>query len=412
MISHPRLLLAALSVLVLLGAFGPLPASPAPARGNTAAREALVKGMNAFAADMYVRMSSVPGNLFFSPTSLSFAMGMPYGGARSTTASQIARTFHYPGNAVATGQAMAALTRDLRTSGVQSGILLNVANSVWLQKGFGVMPAFSSLVRSYFGSGLLAVDFARATEAARQTINAWVERQTNKKIRNLIPAGVLTRQTHLVLANALYFKAAWSSRFYKEATSREPFFLGQKTKTTASMMTQTGQFPYAETPHWQMLEMPYLGERFSMVVLLPKKVDGLAALEKDINWNNLAGSMARLEPRRVEVHFPKFRVETTYSLKQALSNMGMPAAFNGSLADFSGITGRRNLVIDAVLHKAFADVNEEGTEAAAATAITCITTGIPDQEEPAVFRADRPFLFLIRDKPTGCILFMGRLARP
>jgi serpin B len=282
---------------------------------------------------------------------------------------------------------------------------------LWGQKGYPFRPDFLRLVKDSYGGGLHEVDFA-ATEEARRTINAWVEKETRDKIKDLIAPGVLSARTRLVLANAIYFKSAWMHPFQKAATRDEPFYLAAGREVKAPLMHQTAQFRYAEEDGFQALEMPYVRNDLSLLVLLPKSKDGLAGLEKQLTAERVAGVVGRLASQRVQVTMPRFKTTASFELSKVLSEMGMPRAFRG--ADFSGMVEDPGepLEIGAVVHKAFVDLNEEGTEAAAATAVMVQLAAAVTPRPVPVFRADHPFIYLIRDTRSGSILFLGRLADP
>ena len=252
------------------------------------------------------------------------------------------------------------------------------------------------------------MDFAKATEAVRQTINAWVGEQTKDKIKDLLHAGDLDVQTTLVLTNAIHFKGDWAIQFDRTLTRDGDFHVSADKTVRAPMMSQTGDFDYAETKDVQVLRMPYAGDELSMIVFLPREAGGLPAVEKALTPDGLAKLLKGLRKTKLQVSFPRFRVETRYDLQEPLSAMGMADAF-GSKADFSGMDGKRDLFISKVIHQAFVDVNEEGTEAAAATAVVIAKNGV---SRVKVFRADRPFLFVIRHEKTGLILFLGRVLNP
>jgi len=237
-----------------------------------------------------------------------------------------------------------------------------------------------------------------------------VEKKTRNKIKNLIPKGVLNRLTRLVLTNAIYFKGNWESQFKKDRTKDGPFTLAGGEKVNVTMMNQTADFNYMETEDFQGLELPYVDNELSMIILLPKRVDGLAEFEKTLTLKNLSQWLAKLRKRKVIVSVPKFKMTSQFRLAEVLKSMGMTDAFVPDVADFSGMNGKRDLFISAVIHKAYVDVNEEGTEAAAATAVVVGITSMPAR--PPVFRADHPFLFLIRDNHSGSILFIGRVTNP
>jgi serpin B len=382
-------------------------AEKAESRGNPDAAEA-VRGNTAFALDLYGRLRGREGNLFLSPESISTALAMTYAGARGRTAEEMAATLHFTLSPERLHPAMAALLRDLGGRTGQGGYSLSLANALWAQRGHPFLPEFLRLARDRYSAGVRELDFVNATEEARQTINDWVARQTKDKIRDLIAKGVLDASTRLVLTNAIYFKGDWTRPFPKEGTHDAPFHSGAGRDVKVPLMSQTAELGYLDGGTFQALELPYGSGDLSMVVFLPRKADGLADFERKLTPESLAGWLAKLHTQEVEVSLPRFRVTAEFSLKDTLTAMGMPLAFSGS-ADFSGMDGSRDLHISAVVHKAYVDVNERGTEAAAATAVA-VATAAPLVTH--VFRADHPFLFLIRDRRTGSLLFLGRLTNP
>ncbi|HUW99989.1 MAG: serpin family protein [Phycisphaerae bacterium] len=380
--------------------------------GPTASAEELAQvaeGCNRFAFDLYGRLKGGEGNLFLSPYSISTALAMTYGGARGETADQMAQVLCLPSSGKAVHRAYGALQGDLNAAGAGGAFELAVANRLWGEKGYTFLPDFLSLLETNYGAGLEQVDFAADTEGSRKTINAWVEKQTRDKIQDLLKPGVLDATTRLVLTNAIYFKGKWADPFNKKATRDEEFFLTPEKKVTAPLMHRTAEFGYFEGDDLQALELPYQGERLAMVVVLPKAKDGLAALEASLSAEKVAGWVENLLPCEAQVALPRFKTTAELSLGDTLVAMGMTDAFSLSAADFSGMTGTKDLFISAVVHKAFVDVNEEGTEAAAATAGVA-AEAMPEPVPP--FRADHPFLFLIRDTKTGAILFLGRILDP
>jgi len=268
-----------------------------------------------------------------------------------------------------------------------------------------------SLLKTNYGAGLEEVDFEHNPEGARQTINAWVEKQTADKIQDLIGQGVLTSETRLVLTNAIYFKGTWVSPFDKRYTQDEPFHLSGGSEKNVPMMRHTGDYGYMEDPDFQALLLPYEGFELSMIVLLPRRVDGLPALERELTPEKLSDAFGKIGNEQVDVSMPRFRMTGEFQLKSTLVSMGMPNAFQAT-ANFSGMTGKDDLKISNVIHKAFVEVNEEGTEAAAATATVMGLATAMGPRETMLFRADHPFLFVIRDEKSGAILFMGRFVKP
>jgi serpin B len=374
-------------------------------------RPAVARGNNAFAADLYGMLRGAEGNLFLSPYSISTALAMTWAGARGNTAAQMAQTLHLDLPADRLHPAFAALMADVNKANGK-GCQLSVANALWGQKGYGFLGAFLQLVKEHYAAELTEVDFAGATEVARKQINDWVAKQTNDKIRDLIQPGVLTALTRLVLTNAVYFKGDWTHRFDKAATANAPFWLAPDKSVEVPMMNQSGDFWYRETDQCQVLGLPYAGSPLSMFVLLPRAKDGLPQLEAALTEQTLSEWLTLGRPRKAEVALPRFKLTSQFELVPTLKKLGMTDAFSVPPADFSGMNGKLDLVISAVIHKAYVDVNEEGTEAAAATAAVVAMTGLPPAGEPVVFRADHPFVFLIRHNPTRSILFIGRLVDP
>ena len=372
-----------------------------------------VKGSNAFAIDLYRQLHSQPGNLFFSPESISTAFAMAYAGARGQTASEMQHVFHFDLPPAQLHPAMGALLASMNAP--HKGYQLRVADALWAQQDASFLPAYLKLVQSDYGAGFHRVNFRTSPESVRATINQWVEKQTNNKIQNLIAPGVLTPATRLVLTNAIYFKGDWLNTFEKSETQNEEFHLSPAQFIMAPLMHRSGSYQYFDGGTFQELELPYAGDELSMVVLLPKAIDGLPALEQSLTSTAAADWIGNLEPQdKVILTFPRFTMTQQFELSSALSAMGMEQAFGGA-ANFSGITGKPGFTISDAIHKAFIDVNEQGTEAAAATSIIMRATAarVPfAAPPPIVFRADHPFLFLIRDMKTGAILFVGRVTDP
>jgi len=379
--------------------------------------DSVVAGNNSFAFDLYRQLKAGSGNFFFSPYSISSALAMTYAGARGETARQMADVLHFTLAPERLHPAFSDLTGLFNTgAGGTSGggaYQLSVANALWGQIGYEFLPEFLLITNKYYGAGFKEVDYTEDEnrEKARQTINEWVEGKTNGKIKDLIQPSDLSALTRLVLTNAIYFKGKWETPFQPESTKSMPFYLATGQKVDVPMMYQAGKFNYAENDQVQILEMPYAGGDLSMVVLLPKPECGLGKLEAALSTELVRSWLSRLSKQKVEVYLPRFKVEKRFLLNKQLKDLGMVDAFDQDLADFSGMAPVRELYISTVIHKAFVEVNEEGTEAAAATAVVMSGKGLLS-DEPHVFRADRPFVFLIRDLRSGCILFMGRLADP
>ena len=366
-------------------------------------------GGREFAVDLYQHLKDAEGNLFFSPLSIRTALGMTYAGARTKTADEMARVLRLPRDQKKAHAALGKLLDDLEKASAAEGCELSIANALWGQSGEPFLKSFLDLVKNAYGAPMNLVDFARDTEGARRTINRWVEKKTKDKIKELLKEGDVDGAV-LVLTNAIYFKGDWAEAFEKKHTRDAPFFVTTDEKVSVPMMHKTADFGYAATEDLQALELPYKGDRLSMVVLLPRKRDGLDALETRLTAKDLDQWLTALGKRKVVVSLPKFTTTVRFELKKPLKKMGMPMAF-GPGADFSGMNGTPgDLFISKVIHKAFVDVNEEGTEAAAATAVIMIRGAAP--APPPVFRADHPFIYLIRDRKSGSILFMGRVVNP
>lgn len=420
-----RLLLALGSTFLLLAAVGctnnpttdvavTTPVKPANAdRATSEDKATVVKGGNRFALDLLARLDKTD-NLFFSPASISTALAMTYAGARGQTAEQMAKVLHFHLDANRLHPAFAALLWEMQGEGKQRGYRLNIANALWGHKDTHFLQDFLQQTNDNYGAALQQVDFGKAEDARRQ-INAWIAQQTADKITDLLQPGDVTPMTRLVLTNAIYFKGDWLHAFKAEGTYNQPFHLTPAKEEPVSMMHQTSTFRHFTDAEksFQVLEMPYKDSELSMIVLLPAQVDGLAQFEKKLDADSLTKWLQQMESTKVEVTLPKFKTSRRLELSDRLKAMGMTAAFNEAEADFTGMTtDKPPLYLSAVIHEAWVDVNEKGTEAAAATAVVGRAAAAPPKDRPIVFRADHPFLFLIRDTRSGSILFLGRMSNP
>ncbi|MFW0859120.1 MAG: serpin family protein [Dehalococcoidia bacterium] len=380
---------------------------------NEADLTTLVDGNSAFAFALYQALREADGNLFYSPYSISLALAMTYAGARGETAQQMADTLRFILAPDRLHPAFNSLDLELgrRGQGAQGrdgeGFRMNIVNAIWGQEDYQFLSAFLDLLAENYGAGLRVLDFIGAPEESRITINEWVNNQTEGRIEDLIPQGVIDALTRLVLTNAIYFNAAWQHPFQEAMTEDGPFYLLDGSEVTVPMMRQTEWFGYTEGEGYQAVELLYDGGELSMVILLPNNFE---AFEEALDAQAVDEIIERMERRRVALAMPRFEFESSFSLKEALKMMGMPLAFSANDADFSGITGTRDLFIADVVHKAFVSVDEAGTEAAAATAVVVGIVAMPP--EPVEVTVDRPFVFLIRDIETGTILFVGRVANP
>lgn len=371
----------------------------------------LVRENNSFALDLYQQLRQEEGNLFFSPFSISTALAMTYAGARNETAAAMAQVLHFSEDGEQLHKNFATILRDVQT---ECGQQVSIANRLWAQEGINFLEEFVNITKNQYQAPIAEVDFISESSQARQKINNWVAAQTQEKIQELIAEGMLNVDTRLVLTNAIYFKGDWALPFREDNTRETAFTISPDREIKVPMMYhfKVG-LPYARLPELQVLELPYVEEKLSMVVLLPKAVDGLAALEKQLTPEKLDKWLSSLDfvQGGVQVWLPKFQMTSEFQMKETLSQMGMGFAFSQQ-ADFSGMNGKSDdLLISEVVHKAFVDVNEKGTEAAAATGVVMAMRSMPVAPQE-IFRADRPFLFLIRENKSGSILFLGRVTTP
>ncbi len=386
------------------GPDAPKPAAPAPAAAPTPAETA-----NRIAFKFYGAEAAKPGNVFFSPYSMYTAFSMAYEGAKGRTAEEIASVFGYPAAPEALRADAAKLRRGLAAAA--KGSEFTQANAFWVQRGYNFLPGYIKTLRTAYGGEVRNADFRMRTEAARAEINKWTAARTQQKIRELFPADSLTALTRLVLVNAVYFKGLWAAPFKKDMTFEADFTKTGGEKVKAKMMTAPGtrEAEYAETGDYQALRLPYKGGGLAMLLLLPREGKTTADLEKGLDAARLAQIRGGLAREKVRVFLPKFSFSSGFKLNDALAGLGMPTAFTDK-ADFSGMDGSKGLYIQSAVHKAFVEVSEEGTEAAAATGVGMGLKSMP--MDLLVFRANRPFLFFIEEPKSGLLLFMGRLENP
>ena len=366
----------------------------------------LVEGNNAFATEIFRAAVADGENLVFSPLSLYGALTMAWAGARGETAAEMSRALEYRLEPDEIHPVLGAFFVDLEK--VSPGAEFSLVNRLWGQAGYDLLPEFSRLIGEYYRAGIAQLDF-RQPEEARQAINRWIEERTSGRIQGLIPAGVLTPLTRLVITNAIYFRADWETPFPKEWTTRSPFFTSKEEAVEVDLMRVVGDFHYLEAEDFQAVELPYAGAGLAMTVILPSARADPGRFSAALRPNNPVLRPEKWPKRRVEVYLPRFRLLSGLRLDETLKRLGMIRAFSEE-ADFSGIDGRRALSISAVLHQAWIEVDEVGTEAAAATAVGIGVTAVP--APPVVFRADRPFAFMIRHRRSGAVVFWGRLAKP
>jgi serpin B len=371
------------------------------------AADTVVAANTQFALDLYSRLRMGQGNVFFSPFSVSTALAMTSAGAAGGTLEEMRAVLRFTQPPARLHEAYGALIQSLDRGVGLGGYELRVANRLWGQQGFGFLAPFLAITRDQYGAPFAEADFQGAAEEARAAINRWVEEKTADRIQGLFAPGTINSDTRLALVNAIYFKGLWASQFDRSRTKDLPFYVGPDLTVTVPAMSQTADYGVFRTDGLDVLDMPYKGGDLSMVILLPEAADGLAELERRLTWENLSAWLAGLRTAEVPVQIPRFGTTTEYALKGIIAEMGMPSAFLPDEADFSAMNGRRDLFIAVVAHKAFVQVNEEGTEAAAATGVGVGLTSVP-----VPVRVDHPFVFLIRDHVTGSVLFMGRIVNP
>ncbi len=412
-----------LSLVLTLGACAPAAslggdlglARAAVARASADPGDAARAGaaVDAFGLDLYRVIAAGQTNLVFSPASITLALAMTRAGARGATASEMDAVMHgaaaddHAGWLNALDQALATRSGTFQDEGGEDAqITLRIANAPFAQQGMPLEKPYLEALAERFGVGLRLVDYETQTEQARALINGWVDTQTEHRIPELLVQGVLTRATRLALVNAIFLKAPWETPFSVDATTGGTFTRADGSAVQVPFMATTTSLPYASGSGWRAAEIPYVGGSLALMVIVP---DDLAAFESSLAANSFAAITGALSDTEVALALPKFGIETKTDLASTLAALGMPSAFDDR-ADFSGITTAEPLQISDVIHQANIDVDEKGTEAAAATAVVIRATGMP--AEPVTLRVDRPFLFAVRDVPTGTILFLGRVGDP
>lgn len=381
--------------------------------------QTLAGGMNDFAVDLLQQINnSSEENLIFSPYSISLALAMAYAGAGGKTAEEMEQVLNFNLPQEALHKQLNSLDLSLyvipeHLKDQEGSFQLNIANSLWGQSGYPFKQSYFDLLAQSYGAGLQVVDFSDNSEQARGQINDWVSEATEGKIKDLIPPGGVNNLTRLVIANAIYFNATWLNQFSKQETRPDGFYLSDGSKITTQMMQIKENFDYVRNAEIQLVDIPYLNDRYSMVLVMPIEKD-LSALVTELNNNQIDSWLEDVSRSEVILRIPKFKFESSFSVNQALQALGMESAFSPTNADFSGMyqaDGER-LFISEVIHKAFVDVDEEGTEAAAATAIIMRASIAQPDNEPLLLEFNHPFLFLIRDRQSGLILFVGKVTNP
>jgi serpin B len=378
----------------------------------------LAGDMNVFAVNLLKQINNSNENQIFSPYSISLALTMAYAGADGKTADEMksALNFNLPQEELhkqlnALDQSLYVVPEYLKDQ--EGSFQLNIANSLWGQSGFPFKQSYFDLLAQSYGAGLHLVNFANNSEQARVAINDWVSDATEEKIKDLIPSGGVNNLTRFVIANAIYFNAAWLNQFSNEETRPDDFYLADGSKSSAQMMQIEENYKYQRNQNVQLVEMPYLNDRYSMVLVMPLEKD-LTSMIETLTNEQINDWLNEISGAKIILRMPKFKFESSFSVNQALKAMGMETAFSPTEADFSRMVepdGER-LFISEVIHKAYVDVDEEGTEAAAATAIVMRASVAQPDNEPPLIEFNHPFLFLIRDRQSGLILFVGKVTVP
>jgi serpin B len=374
--------------------------------------EDLAYSGNEFAISMYKELGKETENMVFSPVSISSALAIAYAGAKNLTAREMSHALNFPADQSSLHAAFRDFLDSLTIAGQEKGTELSIANGLWVQDDYALLPEFTELGETYYSAKIENLSFKSypEQEKSRKKINSWIEKQTNQKIKNLIPEGVLTELTRLIITNAVYFNGNWTKPFKKAKTTESIFHISSGKSVKTDFMHQKEVVGYYEDQEIQAIQLLYKGEKHSMIILLPRETEGWKLISNIFTLERFDIIRNGFTMNEVEMAIPRYTIENEFGLKEMLKKLGMKEAFSND-ADFSGITGQTDLTIDNVLHKAFIEVNETGTEAAAATAVIMALKSAYE-EESIRFIADHPFLYFITDLTTGSIIFMGRLVAP
>lgn len=373
--------------------------------------ESLAESNNLFAIDLFKQIQSDSENLIFSPYSIGTVLAMIYSGSGGKTMEEMSEVLYFPSPELL-DPVESGMRESMQETDTMRGTDFRLANAIWAQENFSFLPAYLTRVGKYYDAPLSLMDFVEPSnrEKSRIKINDWVEEKTNNRIQDLIQPGILDASTRMVLTNAIYFNGGWMFPFDKAATSSSLFHPSKQESIKTDFMHQARSYPYYEDEEIQAISLPYKNNRMALMVLLPKSIEGWRMISHVISYERINLVISGLETREVQLALPKFKSELIVNLRQELTSMGMGTAFSRN-ADLSGMTGEKNLYIDEVIHKAFIEVSETGTEAAAATAaIIGLKSGLRD--DPVRFFADHPFVYFLLDQQTGCIIFIGRFVKP
>lgn len=373
--------------------------------------ESLAESNNLFAVDLFKQIQSASDNLIFSPYSIGTVLAMIYTGSGGKTLAEMSEVLYFPPPELL-DPVESGMRKSLQATDTMQGTDFRLANAIWAQDNFSFLPDYLGRVEKLYDAPCTLMDFVNTSnrEESRKKINHWVEDKTNNRIPDLIQPGILDASTRMVLTNAIYFNGGWMFPFDKAATSPSLFHTSKQESIKTDFMHQTRSYPYYEDQEIQAISLPYKNNRMALVVILPKSIEGWRMISQVINYERIKLVTSGMETREVQIALPKFRSELQINLRQELISMGMGSAFSQN-ADLSGMTGEKNLYVDEVIHKAFIEVSETGTEAAAATAAIIGLKSIL-RDDPVRFSADHPFVFFLLDRQTGCIIFTGRLVIP
>jgi serpin B len=373
--------------------------------------ESLAESNNLFAVDLFKQIQSKSENLIFSPYSIGTVLAMIYSGSMGNTAAEMSDVLYLPSQELL-DPVESGMRESLQAADTMQGTDFRLANAIWAQEDFSFLPDYLARLKKYYDAPLTLMDFVEISnrEESRIKINHWVEEKTNNRIQDLIQPGILDASTRLVLTNAIYFNGGWMFPFEEAATSPSLFHISKQESIKTDFMHQTRSYPYYEDEEIQAISLPYKNNRMALMVILPKSIEGWRMISQVINYERINLVVSEMGTREVQLALPKFKSELQINLRDELTSMGMGTAFSRN-ADLSGMTGEKNLYVDEVIHKAFIEVNEKGTEAAAATAaIISLKSSLRD--DPVRFNADHPFIFFLIDRQTSCIIFTGRLVKP
>jgi serpin B len=371
----------------------------------------LAESNNLFAIDLFKQIQTKSENLICSPYSIGTVLAMIYTGSGGRTATEMSQVLYFPAPELL-DPAESGMKDHILATDTMPGTDMRLANAIWAQEDFKFSPAYLTRIERFYDAPLNLMDFINASnrEKSRIEINRWVEEKTNDRIRNLIQPGILDASTRMVLTNAIYFNGSWMFPFEKRSTSQALFHVSNQESIQTDFMHQTNSFPYYEDEEIQAISLPYKNGQISLMVILPRSTEGWKLISQVLNQDRISVVQSAMQTSEVQLMLPKFKSELQLNLMRELTMMGMGTVFNRD-ADLSGMTGERNLYVDEVIHKAFIDVNEEGTEAAAATAgIIGLKSSM--RGDPVSFIADHPFIYFLLDRETGCMIFIGRFARP